>query len=168
MQFQDLKKELLKNPKFKVVRDETDLAIRVGAEINSFRINHDLTQKQLAELIGTQQSNIARIESGKFLPRLSTLHKMAEAVGTFVIEPTFASLAERRVIAQNVNQFDRAQAVATYELSQTFITSYIEQQAAPNPVRKTFDFGIVSVSTFNNEENNTINWDGNIQVPANI
>jgi transcriptional regulator with XRE-family HTH domain len=40
-----------------------------------------LSQAQLAARIGTQAPGIARIESGRFAPRLDVLHRIAAALG---------------------------------------------------------------------------------------
>ena len=45
------------------------------------RKEKNLTQKDLAELIGTKQSNISRFESGNYNPTLDFLNKLASAVG---------------------------------------------------------------------------------------
>jgi ribosome-binding protein aMBF1 (putative translation factor) len=39
------------------------------------------TQSELARRIGTTQSAIAELESGRVLPRLRTLHRLAEVLG---------------------------------------------------------------------------------------
>ena len=52
------------------------------------RINAGLSQRQLAERMGTTQSAIARLESATHLPGLDTLRRLAEALGVdFVITP---------------------------------------------------------------------------------
>ena len=45
------------------------------------RREKNLTQKGLAELIGTRQSNISRLESGNYNPTLDFLQKIALAMG---------------------------------------------------------------------------------------
>lgn len=40
-----------------------------------------ITQQQIADKIGWHQSNIARLESGKYLPTLENFLKYAEAIG---------------------------------------------------------------------------------------
>lgn len=46
--------------------------------------NGGLTQKQLAALVGTKQSSIARLERGATPPDLSFLGKVAAALGARV------------------------------------------------------------------------------------
>ena len=43
-----------------------------------------MTQKEVAERMGTTQSVVARMESGKPLPSLSSINRYARAVGSDV------------------------------------------------------------------------------------
>ena len=45
------------------------------------RISAGLSQKAVAELAGLSQPNLARAESGRVVPRLSTLRAWANALG---------------------------------------------------------------------------------------
>ena len=54
------------------------------------RAHADISQAELAERIGTSQSAIARLESGRFKPSTRTLEKLAAATGMklrIVLEP---------------------------------------------------------------------------------
>jgi ribosome-binding protein aMBF1 (putative translation factor) len=54
------------------------------------RAHADLSQAELAERMGTSQSAIARLESGRVKPSTRTLEKLAAATGTrlrIVLEP---------------------------------------------------------------------------------
>ncbi len=51
-------------------------------KITILRKKRNLTQAALAELAGATQQQIALIEKGQTDPRLSTLHKIAAALGT--------------------------------------------------------------------------------------
>ncbi|MBI4319752.1 MAG: helix-turn-helix transcriptional regulator [Chloroflexi bacterium] len=52
------------------------------------RLNAGLTQKQLAERMGTSQAAIARLEAGTRLPSVDTLHRLAVILGLdFTITP---------------------------------------------------------------------------------
>jgi ribosome-binding protein aMBF1 (putative translation factor) len=48
-------------------------------EMIDARVRAGLTQEQLARRMGTKQSAIARLESGRILPSIPTLKKLAEA-----------------------------------------------------------------------------------------
>jgi transcriptional regulator with XRE-family HTH domain len=53
-------------------------------QVARLRILKGLTQAQLAELVGTQQSSIARLERGTTAPNLAFLRKVATALGARV------------------------------------------------------------------------------------
>ena len=57
--------------------------------ISEARLQTGLTQKQLADLIGTKQPGIARIENGTTLPSLSLLKRIALAINTTLVAPKF-------------------------------------------------------------------------------
>lgn len=63
--------------------DELDEEFDLLDEFLKARANQGLTQAQVAERIGTTQSAVARMESGKgkHSPSLATLSKYAEALG---------------------------------------------------------------------------------------
>ena len=57
--------------------------------ISEARLKSGLTQKQLADLVGTKQPSIARAENGSVLPGHNLLKKIALAIGTSLIPPRF-------------------------------------------------------------------------------
>lgn len=59
-------------------------AIRLAFEIRALREKKGLSQRQLAELVGTTQSAIARLEGGRISPSLPTLDRIARALGAEV------------------------------------------------------------------------------------
>jgi transcriptional regulator with XRE-family HTH domain len=60
--------------------DRAGRAIRLALE----RERRGLSQRQLAELVGTTQSAIARLEGGHISPSLPTLDRIAAALGVEV------------------------------------------------------------------------------------
>jgi transcriptional regulator with XRE-family HTH domain len=63
-------------------------------EIHDLREKRGLTQKELAERLGTTQSAIARLEAGNIAPSLPTLDKVAAALGVELVV-SFVDLNER-------------------------------------------------------------------------
>jgi predicted transcriptional regulator len=59
-------------------------AIRLATELRALRERKGLSQRQLAELVGTTQSAIARLEGGRISPSLPTLDRIAAALGAEV------------------------------------------------------------------------------------
>lgn len=53
---------------------------RIAAQVAEQRRARDLSQAELAELTGTTQSAIARLEAGGRPPRIDTLLRIAEAL----------------------------------------------------------------------------------------
>ena len=74
-------KEKLKNPEFKEEYDALEEEYEIIRQIIHTRISAGLTQKELAEKIGTRQSNVSRIENGNSNPSIGTLRRIAQATG---------------------------------------------------------------------------------------
>jgi transcriptional regulator with XRE-family HTH domain len=53
----------------------------IAHELIAARLKAGLTQIEVAERMGTKQSVIARMESGRTLPSLRTLSRYAQAIG---------------------------------------------------------------------------------------
>lgn len=71
----------LKDPEWKKGYDALELEYSIIEQILRKRIEQKLSQKQLAERIGTKQSAIARLESGNSNPSVAFLEKVAKALG---------------------------------------------------------------------------------------
>jgi predicted transcriptional regulator len=59
-------------------------AMRIAFELRALRDKKGLSQRELAERVGTTQSAIARLEAGSVSPSLPTLDKIAHALGAEV------------------------------------------------------------------------------------
>ena len=77
--FQDVLKEKLKNKEFKQYFDEYGKQLEIAYQILGLRKKKKMSQKELAEKIGTTQSNIARMEAGQQNFTTNTLGKIASA-----------------------------------------------------------------------------------------
>lgn len=74
-------KLLKKDPSMKEGLDKAGQAWDIAFQIHDLREKAGLTQKQLAELIDTKQSNIARIENADYTRyTLTTLEKVTKAL----------------------------------------------------------------------------------------
>ena len=56
-------------------------AVRLALEIRRLREARGLSQRELAERVGTTQSAIARLEAGNISPSLPTLDRIAASLG---------------------------------------------------------------------------------------
>lgn len=61
--------------------EEYDIDDEVRDLVISARNAANLTQKQLAQRSGVSQANISKIENGNYHPSLSTLKRIADALG---------------------------------------------------------------------------------------
>lgn len=76
-----IEKVLKDKPHLKEGLEQADQAWDIAFQIRDLRQKARLTQKQLAQLVGTKQSNIARIENADYTRyTLTTLEKVAKAL----------------------------------------------------------------------------------------
>lgn len=114
MKLNEYKKKALENPRFKKEYESYDLAFEIGQMVLEARIVKNISQKNLAEKLGTKQPSIARLESGRALPSLSFLEKIAHALDTHLIAPKFAFLEPKsssqsslKIISMNIVSTNR-------------------------------------------------------------
>ncbi|BBK44072.1 transcriptional regulator [Allostella vacuolata] len=82
--FEHLKREWMKDPAFKDAYDALAPEFEIAAELVKARARAGLSQAEVASRMGTTQSVIARLESGRTLPSTKTLLRFAEATGSRV------------------------------------------------------------------------------------
>lgn len=54
--------------------------LEIGYQVARLRLQRGLTQAQLAEMVGTRQPSIARLENGSSTPSLTFLDRIAKAL----------------------------------------------------------------------------------------
>jgi len=85
MTHEELKQKALQNKNVKKEYDTLDLEFQLLNEMLTARKKAGLNQSQVAQLMGTKQTSITRLESalsdGNHSPSLTTLKKYASAVG---------------------------------------------------------------------------------------
>ena len=81
----DLVKKMLENPSVKKEYDALESEFALFTEMIKARRLAGLSQKEIAQRMGTKQAAIARLESSsgkvKHSPSLDTLHRYAKAIG---------------------------------------------------------------------------------------
>lgn len=78
----DLKTRLLNDPKTRTEYEALETEYALARELIAARTRAGLSQEQVAERMGTSQSTVARLESGRALPSLRTLERYARATGS--------------------------------------------------------------------------------------
>jgi predicted transcriptional regulator len=81
MKWDDAKEKILQNEEVRKELKNNEAEYKIIEEIIAARQEKNLTQKDLAELVGTRQSNISRLESGNYNPTLDFLNKIVRAIG---------------------------------------------------------------------------------------
>ena len=76
-----VKKRLLKNQDVRQAYRALGPDFAIIRAVIQKRLKQGMTQTVLARKIGTKQSAIARLESGRYNPTLGFLEKVAEALG---------------------------------------------------------------------------------------
>jgi len=82
LDFDDFLKESLKNPKIKAEYNKLQPEFAVIQAVIDARVKKGVTQKDLAEKVGTKQSVISRLESGRANPSVAFLKKLAQALNS--------------------------------------------------------------------------------------
>ena len=79
--FEEMKNDLLKDNEFKAEYEKLKPRYEAIEQIIKARKEQNITQAELAKRVGTQKSNISRLESGNYNPSLDFLTKISEALG---------------------------------------------------------------------------------------
>ena len=82
LDFSVWKKEVLKDPILKAEYDRQQPEFAVIQAILDARVKKGFTQKELAQKIGTKQSVISRLESGRANPSVTFLKRVAQALNS--------------------------------------------------------------------------------------
>lgn len=79
--FEEMKADMLKDEEFKIEYEKLKPRYEAISQIIRARKEQNMTQAELAKRVGTQKSNISRLESGNYNPSLDFLVKVAESLG---------------------------------------------------------------------------------------
>lgn len=79
--FKEMKNDLFKDNDFKAEYDRLKPRYDAIEQIIKARKEQNMTQAELARKVGTQKSNISRLESGNYNPSLDFLAKVSAALG---------------------------------------------------------------------------------------
>lgn len=79
-----LRDRMLDNPAVREHYEELGPEFALARELIAARAKAGLTQAEIAARMGTTQSTVARLESGKNKPSMDTLWRYADAIGSRV------------------------------------------------------------------------------------
>lgn len=79
--WKEFEAELLKDPAVRAEVEKLEPEYQLARQLIKARLAQNLTQAELAERAGVKQSYVARLESGEGNPTVSSLQKIARALG---------------------------------------------------------------------------------------
>lgn len=79
--FESVRAELMQDEEFKKEYERLRPRYEVVSQLIEARKEQNLTQAELAKRVGTQKSNISRLESGNYNPSLDFLIKVVHCLG---------------------------------------------------------------------------------------
>ncbi len=79
--FDTIKSELMQDDEFRSEYEKLQPRYDIISQIIEARKAQNMTQSELAKLVGTQKSNISRLESGNYNPSLDFLIRVANSLG---------------------------------------------------------------------------------------
>lgn len=82
LDFEIWEKEALKDPELRAEYDKLQSEFAMIQAVIDIRVKKGVTQKELAQKIGTKQSVISRLESGRANPSVAFLKKLAQALNS--------------------------------------------------------------------------------------
>lgn len=86
--------------------------MEIGENIRTIRLQKGMTQKQVADICGMADSAIRKYESGQIVPKISTIQRIASALG---VDPyslySFDQATE--ALEERINAQDARERVAT-------------------------------------------------------
>lgn len=89
--YEEFKARALANPEVRAEYEALAPEFEIAIELIQARMRAGLSQAELAALMSTSQSTIARLESGQTLPSTKTLLRFAEATGSKIQVRLFAA-----------------------------------------------------------------------------
>lgn len=96
--FELVQDELLKNPEVQAEYDKLNTEFDIARQFIALRKKKGMSQREFAKVVGIKQPQLARLESGKEIPRIQTLIKIAKQVGY--------NIEVRLVPEESINEHD--------------------------------------------------------------
>ena len=81
VKFNEIKKQLMADEEFINEYERLKPRYDLISQIIEARVDQNITQEELALRIGTQKSNISRLESGSYNPSLDFITKVVKGLG---------------------------------------------------------------------------------------
>ncbi len=110
MKFEEYLAKQKDDPEYVAAEKDLKPLLDIANDVLALRLEKEWSQSELARRMGTQQSNISRIENGLANPTIEFLQRLAKALDTdLIIRLKTEEIVERTrsVQAHKVKQIDR-------------------------------------------------------------
>ncbi len=94
--WKSVRNEVLADPAVKAEYDALESEFNIARQVINLRKASGLNQRDFAERVGIKQPQLARIESGKQIPKIETLSKLASGAG-YAVEIHFVPIKDKGV-----------------------------------------------------------------------
>ncbi len=95
MDWKEHKARLMRDPEFRAEYEALEPAYQLARILIQKRIERELSQTELARLMGTKQPVVSRLENVTTDPRFSTVQSVGDALGTEITLTFVPSTNER-------------------------------------------------------------------------
>lgn len=85
MTYEELRKQILSNPETKRIYDDYEPQFQIALAIYENRQRKGISQQKLADKTGMDRADISKLENAEANPTLTTLRKIADALGKELI-----------------------------------------------------------------------------------
>lgn len=90
----------------------------IGENIKNLRKERELTQKQLADLVGVTAATITKYEKGSLEPNLETINKIEKALGVSVSELIDGGIKHGLSVGDQIRKYRKEKGLTQLELGQ--------------------------------------------------
>jgi transcriptional regulator with XRE-family HTH domain len=105
--------EDLRDPVFRREWDRTAVARAVALKVLTYRTEHGLSQRGLAEELGMAQPQVARLEAGEHNPTIDTLARLAQTLDIEFVIDIHPCQREPKLLSRHAQH---GNAIASYEI----------------------------------------------------
>jgi len=115
--------EELEDEEFRAIWEATAPARALANRLVGYRIDHGLTQSELARRIGIRQPAVARLEAGEHMPTIKTLLRIAEALDIEILLDIKPSTRQGSFVSPDADEARVLERVTTSKGSEVLLAA---------------------------------------------
>ena len=119
----DVLADQLQDQEVRAAWDASAPARALALRLVQYRVDHALTQTELARLLGLKQPAVARLESGAHMPTIDTLLRIAEALEIEILLDIKPSTKRRSWVSPRADEARVVERVTTAKGSEVLVAA---------------------------------------------